>query len=155
MKKMTELKGGVSCEGMTPEWVAREGKKGDTIIQARMQEAMGEVETALGLYAVAASEEEAVAEYCQSIGLEEKAFFHLVSGANLWGRTGNLYRAVQLSESLLSWETLKPKQRELVERTVERWRTKRRQWHALEQELQEAAGRQRSEAARSSEAVAA
>lgn len=154
MKKMTELKGGVPCEGMTSEWIAREGKMGDTIIQARMQEAMGEVETALGLFASAASEEEALAEYCRSIGLEEKAFYHLVSGANLWGRTGNLYRAVQLSESLRSWETLSPKQRELVERTVERWQAARQEWYALHQERQEAQERQRSEPTRSGETVA-
>ena len=155
MKKMTELKGGISCEGMTPEWVAREGKKGDTMIRARMTEQAGDIETALGLYAEAASEEEAVAEYCRSIGLEEKAFYHLVSGANLWGRTGNLYRAVQLSESLRTWETLTPKQRELVERTVERWQTARQEWHTLNQERQEAAEQQRTELARCGETVAA
>ena len=144
-----KMESGVSCEGMAPEWVVREGKKGDMLIRARMTEQMGEVETALGLYAEAASEEEALAEYCLSIGLKEKAFYHLVSGANVWGRAGNLYRAVQLSESLRTWETLTPGQVKLVERTVERWLVARQAWHTMNRERQEAAGGQRSEAERS------
>ncbi len=151
MKAMTS---GISCEGMSPEWVAREGKKGDTIIRAGMSETMGEVETALGLYAVAAAEEEELAEYCEGIGLHEKAYYHWLGAADCWGRAGNLHRGIQIGEKMLTLDILTPHKRKQVETMIERLRDERREWYALSQQRQQKAAQQRTEPARSGETVA-
>lgn len=100
-----KLKGGISCEGMSPEWVAREGKKGDALIKAGMLETQGEVEEPLRLYAEAAAEEDALAKYCRSIGLHEKAFYHAKSGAHCWEKAGDLHTAAERWDALSQWDT--------------------------------------------------
>lgn len=117
---------------------------GDAIIQARIQTAYGNIENALQLYAKAAAEEEALAEYCESIGLNEKAYYHWLSGANCWTKAGNLYRGIEIGEKMLTLDILTPHKQKQVEEMIERLRAERREWFTLNQERQEATERQRS-----------
>lgn len=122
------MKAGTSIEGMTPEWLAREGEKSNKLIRARMTEQMGDPDVAMTLYAEVAAEEEQIRDYCRSLGLVEKTYIKAVSAAGCWAKAGDLYRALQQYDALLNDPTLTPKMRNQVCELAAELREQRRQW---------------------------
>jgi hypothetical protein len=146
-------KTGISREGMEPEWTAREVDKSNKLIRARMLEDTGEVDAALSLYVDVAAMEEQIRDYCRSIGLIEKSWINAISAASCWELAGDLYRALQGYELLLSDPALTPKMRNHICGLADKLRERRRQWSAFQRQLQNAEEHSGVEPVRSALAV--
>ncbi len=147
------MTGGISRNGMEPEWIARESTKSNQLIRAWMLQEQGDVDTAVDLYAQVAETEEELADYCLRIGLSEKAWHHQFAAASTWASAGDLHRALQQCEKMLNDKTVSAAMFKEVRDYAEKLREQRRQWLVFRQQFQNAAEPLGEESVRATHAV--
>lgn len=123
-----QLKKGLPCDGLGPEFIADEGRKSNLILEGNLLRAQGRVDEAAARLAEAAEIEERLGDQCEAQGLLEKASVHRFSAASCWAQAGNFYEAVVLGDALLARPDLPEALRARVQEYTQAIRRRRSEW---------------------------
>ncbi|MGC4045243.1 MAG: hypothetical protein QM758_15735 [Armatimonas sp.] len=90
----------------------KDTQKSKLLIEARVLFEKGNEESAIDMYATAASLEEELMQECKAVSLWIKFFSHAFSAIHCWARAGNFYRARQICQMVLQHPELSEPQRQ-------------------------------------------
>lgn len=121
LKPLTRSKLGEQFEQLEIE-------KSNALLRANMWLAHGNFEKASHLFAQVAEDEETLMSICVNQNLQRKAAVHGMSAMSCWAQAGNVYRALQIGNDLLSWEWLTHAHRQQIQAYFDVLQTRRTQW---------------------------
>jgi hypothetical protein len=119
---------GLDRLGLDDAFAAEEVRKSNLILEGQMLEAQQQMDEAARKFAQAAEQEERLANRCASLSLHTKAALHFYSAASCWARAGNFYRAILLSDELLSRPGVPETLHRQIQNYVHTLRGRRAQW---------------------------